>query len=234
MKLLAVDSSGLTATAAVYADGVIRASASVNNKKTHSQTLLPMIERVLDEAEFTIDDMDAVAVGEGPGSFTGLRIGAATVKGLCLAAKKPVIPVSSLAMMAYNMPFADKLICPIMDARRNQVYAAVYRFADDEIITVKEPLAVGIDELLESFEDDVEVIFVGDGVPVFKEVIKEHMRERAYFAPAHLLLQNASAVAVYAVYLYDRGAAVDAVDFAPVYLRLSQAERERLERERSR
>lgn len=231
MKLLALDSSGLTATAAVYADGVIKAASSVNNKKTHSQTLLPMIERVLYEAELTIHDMDAVAAGEGPGSFTGLRIGAATVKGLCLAANKPVVPVSSLAMIAYNLSFADRLICPIMDARRSQVYTALYRFEDDELVTEKKPSAMGITELLDSFKDGEEVIFAGDGVPVFKEVITDNMGAYAHFAPPHLVLQNASAAAVYAAHLYEKGMTLDAAGFAPVYLRLSQAERERLERE---
>jgi len=224
MKLLSIDSSGLTATAAVYADGVIKAASSVNNKKTHSQTLLPMIERVLYEAELTINDMDAVAVGEGPGSFTGLRIGAATAKGLGLA----------LAIIANNLPFTDKIICPIMDARRNQVYTATYRFENDELITVHEPAAMGITELLDSFGENEEVIFAGDGVSVFKEVITDNMGNRAHFAPPHLILQDASSAAVYAAHLYEKGIVMNAVEFAPVYLRLSQAERERLEREQKR
>ena len=234
MKLLSIDSSGLTATAAVYADGVIKAASSVNNKKTHSQTLLPMIERVLYEAELTINDMDAVAVGEGPGSFTGLRIGAATAKGLCLAADKPIVPVSSLAIIANNLPFTDKMICPIMDARRNQVYTATYPFENDELITVHEPAAMGITELLDSFGENEEVIFAGDGVSVFKEVITDNMGNRAHFAPPHLIFRDASSAAVYAAHLYEKGIVVNAVEFAPVYLRLSQAERERLEREQKR
>ena len=235
MKLLSIDSSGLTATAAVYADGVIKAASSVNNKKTHSQTLLPMIERVLYEAELTINDMDAVAVGEGTGFIYRFKNRGGYGKGLCLAADKPVVPVSSLAIIANNLPFTDKIICPIMDARRNQVYTATYRFENDELITVHEPAAMGITELLDSFGENEEVIFAGDGVSVFKEVITDNMGNRAHFAPPpHLILQDASSAAVYAAHLYEKGIVMNAVEFAPVYLRLSQAERERLEREQKR
>lgn len=232
MKILAIDSSGLTATASVYADGVILADFCINNKKTHSQVLLPMVSQVLSESGILPKELDAVAVGEGPGSFTGLRIGAATVKGLCLSIKKPVIPVSSLALIAYNLMPCDMLISPIMDARRNQVYTAAYRFNDSELNTIHAPVAIGIDEWLDSFCGEEKVMFAGDGVPVFKNVICEKMGNRAYFAPPHLNLQNAASAAVYAAKLYEEGKYVDAAEFRPVYLRMSQAERERLERNR--
>lgn len=231
MKILAIDSSGLTAAAAVYADDVVRADISINNKKTHSQVLLPMIEKVLSEAGISPKELDAVAVGEGPGSFTGLRIGAATAKGLCLSIKKPIIPISSLAIIAYNLCACSMTVSPIMDARRNQVYAASYRFADGTLSEVHDPVAIKIDDWIDTFDNDENVMFAGDGVPVYKDIICERMGERAHFAPPHLSLQRAASAAVYAARLYEEGKYVDAAEFAPVYLRLSQAERERLERE---
>ena len=228
MKLLAVDSSGIVATAAVYSDGIIRSSSQVNNKLTHSQTLLPMIDRVMSEAGIKPDELDAVAVGAGPGSFTGLRIGAATVKGLCLAIDKPVIPISSLEIIARGLYNCKTKICPIMDARRNQVYTAVY---DSDMNVITEPCAMGIDELLETFTSK-EVTFAGDGVAVHKDAITEKMGERAHFAPAHLRYQNAAAICELAESMYERGEYINAVDFSPVYLRMSQAERERLEKEK--
>lgn len=235
MKLLAIDSSGLVATAAVYVDGIIKSMSQVNNKKTHSQTLLPMIERVLSEAEIKPEELDAVAVGEGPGSFTGLRIGAATAKGLCLAINKPIIAVSSLRMIAHNFyncgikENSNILICPIMDARRQQVYTAVY---DSRLNIIKEPMAIGISELLDLFSENENVIFAGDGVAVFENIIKEKLGERACFAPPHLRFQNAAAVCEYANKMYEEGRYIDAKDFVPVYLRLSQAEREKIEKSR--
>ena len=228
MKLLAVDSSGTVATAAVYASGIIKASSQVNNKLTHSQTLLPMIERVMSEAGVKPDELDAVAVGAGPGSFTGLRIGAATVKGLCLAIDKPVIPISSLEIIARNLYNCRTKICPIMDARRNQVYTAVY---DGDMNVITQPCAMGIEELLDTFESE-EVIFAGDGVAVHKDAIIEKMGDKAFFAPAHLRYQNVASICELAEEMYERGEYIDAVDFAPVYLRMSQAERERLEKEK--
>ncbi len=228
MKLLAVDSSGIVATVAVYEDGIIKASSQVNNKLTHSQTLLPMIERIMNEAGVNPSELDAVAVGEGPGSFTGLRIGAATVKGLCLAIDKPIIPISSLKLTALGFYNCRTKICPIMDARRNQVYTAVY---DSDMTVVVKPCAMGIDELLDTLVS-CEVTFAGDGVAVHREHIAEKMGERAFFAPAHLRYQNAAAMCELAESMYERGEYISAVDFSPVYLRMSQAERERLEREK--
>lgn len=231
MIILAVDSSGLTATVAVYADGVILASQSVNNKKTHSQTLLPMIKEMMEHSGLELSDIDAVAIAEGPGSFTGLRIGAATVKGLCLALNKPVIPVSTLAGLAYNLAGTDGVICPIMDARRKQVYTALYCVDNNIIEVIEEPAAKGIDELVNEIKNYSKVTFVGDGVPVFAELIASKLGDAAYFAKPHMLLQNAGSLAVLAAKLYEDGVTVSADEFEPVYLRLSQAEREKLERE---
>lgn len=233
VKILAVDSSGLTATVAVYSDGVIVAAQSVNNKKTHSQTLLPMINDVMNCSGLKPDDIDAVAIAEGPGSFTGLRIGAATVKGLCLAINKPVIPVSTLAGLAYNLVGAAGVVCPVMDARRKQVYTALYSMENDVPDVIISPCAIGIEELVKELGEYGHITFVGDGIPVYKDYIIEHLGSSVHFAKPHLMLQNAASVAVLAAGMYEKGKFVEADAFEPVYFRLSQAEREKLERQQN-
>lgn len=230
MKILAVDSSGMTAAVAVYSDGVILAAQSVNNKKTHSQTLLPMIKEMMEHSGLGLGDIDAVAIAQGPGSFTGLRIGAATVKGLCLAINKPVIPVSTLAGLAYNVAGNDGVICPVMDARRSQVYTALYSWENDGLKELMPPSAKGIEDLISELSGRECITFVGDGVPVFAGLIKDKLGASVHFAKPHMLLQNAASVAVLAARLYEERAAVEADAFEPVYLRLSQAEREKLEK----
>lgn len=247
MKILGVDSSGLTASTAVFVDGNIVAVNSVNNNKTHSQTLLPMIELVMKQAELDVKELDGIAVAEGPGSFTGLRIGAATVKGLALAINKPIIPVSTLMGLAYNFAGSGNIVCPIMDARRGQVYTAAYRFnenniEDNVIEEINAPEAVAIEEVLSRYKcmgqidvvnEEDRVIFLGDGVKVYEEKIREELGIAAKIAPAHLRLQNAASIAVLGAKLYEEGKTVTGAEFEPVYLRLSQAERERLDKEKT-
>lgn len=146
--------------------------------------------------ELDLDTIDVIAVAAGPGSFTGLRIGSATAKGLGLALKKPLIPVHTADALAYNLYDVKGLICPIMDARRNQVYTGIYRFENHKLTIVKEQFASGILELLEELNSfGEEVTFLGDGVPVFCEKIKEHLKVPYSFAPAHVNRQRAAAVA---------------------------------------
>lgn len=236
MKILAVDSSGNTASVAVYIDGVITALNSVNNNKTHSQTLLPMIEHAMKQAGIDVLELNAVAAAEGPGSFTGLRIGASTVKGLSFAAGVPVVPVSTLAALAYNFAGMGGIICPVMDARRGQVYSAAYSFSGDcgDIINeIYGPRALALDEVLVTLCDnhpDDRVIFLGDGVLVHENRIREVMKYRAYIALSHQRFQSAASVAMLAAQMYESGKYVDGADFEPIYLRLSQAERERMEK----
>ena len=183
MRILALESSGLVASVAVV-DGALDgkdaqtiAEYTVNYKKTHSQTLLPMLDEVVKMTELSLDSIDAIAVAAGPGSFTGLRIGSATAKGLGLALDKPLIPVPTLEGLAYNLCGTDGIVCPIMDARRSQVYTGIYRFEDGIHLTVLEDqMAVGIEELGERLKKYGEqVTFLGDGVPVFREVLEERL-----------------------------------------------------------
>ena len=234
MKILGIDSSGLVASVAIVEDDRLVAEYNLQYKITHSQTLLPMLEEIRNRIHLDMQTIDAIAVAAGPGSFTGLRIGAATVKGLGLALGKPIIPVPTLEGMAYNCYGTDLLVCPIMDARRNQVYTGLYIFEKEDRIRMKsvmEQTAVGFDELAAKLNVlGREVLFLGDGVPVFAEAMKELLRIPYYFAPAHMNRQRAASVAALGKEKFEQGIFEDAADQAPEYLRLSQAERERQEK----
>lgn len=233
MKILAIDSSGLVASVAVAQDDTLVAEFTMNYKKTHSQTLLPMLEEVKKAIQLDLGSIDAIAVAAGPGSFTGLRIGSATAKGLGLALQKPLIAVPTVEALAYNLydTGEDTVICPIMDARRNQVYTGIYCFREHRLETLKQQDAVPMEELLEALNAmGKTVIFLGDGVPVYREQIEENCRVPYTFAPAHLNRQRAAAVAALGEIYYKEGKIQTAAEHAPDYLRVSQAERERAQR----
>ena len=274
MKILAIEASGLVAGCAVLDGEILSADYNIQHKKTHSQSLVPMMDEVRTMLGMELDTVDAIALSGGPGSFTGLRIGAATAKGLGLALNAPLIPVPTVDAIAYNLYGTDALVCPLMDARRQQTYTGLFRWesgaaagavqsaeaggvqsaeaaeadragagsSDDPVqasfldkprmITVLPQCAVSIDEIAEKINElrPEKVIFLGDGVPVFRERLKELMRVPYSFAPAHLARQRAAAVAALAMQKWnEQGEAcfVSADDFRPEYLRLSQAERER-------
>lgn len=238
MRILAIDSSGLVATVAVveaddHRNAKTIAEYTTNFKKTHSQTLLPMLDEIVDMTEMDLNEIDAIAISGGPGSFTGLRIGSATAKGLGLALGKPLIHVPTVDALAYNFCYTDKLVCPIMDARRNQVYTGIYELDGAELHVLEEQMAVGIDELAEKLRAyNREVIFLGDGVPVHGKRLEEELLSdcKIYFAPAHLSHQRAAAVGALAMKYYAEGKMETAAEHKPDYLRVSQAEREREER----
>lgn len=194
MKILALDSSGLVASAAVVEDDITIAEYTINYKKTHSQTLLPMLDELRRMTELDLHTIDAIAVAAGPGSFTGLRIGSATAKGLGFALDIPIIPVPTVDALAYNLYGSDKLICPLMDARRNQVYTGLYTFrkgmspdAGYDMDVVEQQCAVDIAQiagLINGLGTDTEVLFLGDGVSVYREQIAELIRVKYSFAPA--------------------------------------------------
>ena len=168
----------------------------------------------------------------GPGSFTGLRIGSATAKGLGLALKKPLIAIPTVEGLAYNLYDASGLICPIMDARRKQVYTGIYRFTDHQLEVVEDQMAVPMENMIEKLNQRGEAVtFLGDGVPVFRELIAEKMTVPYSFAPAHLNKQRAAAIAALGEIYYRQGKTETAMEHVPDYLRVSQAERERAERE---
>ena len=228
MKLLALDSSGLVASVAILDGETLVAEYTLNYKKTHSQTLLPMLDEIVKMTQTELSEVDAIAVAAGPGSFTGLRIGSATAKGLGLALNKPIVSVPTLEGIACNFYGTDALICPMMDARRKQVYTGIYRYEDHRLITVKDQMAVGIEELLSMLNEmQKPVTFLGDGVPVFKDIIEEKLNVPYSFAPAHLSRQRAGAVGALGVLYIKEGRTETAAEHKPDYLRVSQAERER-------
>ena len=233
MNILAIETSSLVASAAILSDDIIVAEYTMNYKKTHSQTLLPMIDEICNMTEYDINDIDAIAVSAGPGSFTGLRIGSATAKGLGLALDKPLIHVPTVEAMAYNIYDTDKLICPIMDARRSQVYTGVYRNHTGKVETVIEQCAVSIDELIDRLSDLGEsVIFLGDGVPVFKAYIDEQFKISHFYASSQHNRQRAASVAEAGKHYYNEGKIEKAEEHSPDYLRPSQAEREYAEKQK--
>ena len=227
MRILGIESSSLVASVAVVTDDCLTAEYTVNLKKTHSQTLLPMIDEMIRLLEIELDSIDAIAVSAGPGSFTGLRIGSATAKGLGLALDKPLIHVPTVEAMAYNLYGALGIICPIMDARRNQVYTGMYRF-ETEFEVMTESSAMDIGQLTELLNRQGErVIFLGDGVPVYRELLTTGLKVPCLFAPAHQNRQRAGAVAALGTWYYAQGMTETAEAHAPEYLRKPQAERER-------
>ena len=237
MKVLALDSSGLVASAALVEDDVLLAEYTTNDKKTHSQTLLPMLDQIVNMIGLDLQTLDLIAVAAGPGSFTGLRIGAATVKGLGYALKCPVAAVPTVDALAWNLYGSNVLVCPMMDARRSQVYTGLYRFVKTEekggayqMETVLPQSALPVEELLAMLnERGEEVIFSGDGVPVYQKKIEEMLTCAYSFAPASCNRQRAAAVADLGLVMAKEGKLISADDFAPEYLRMSQAERERKE-----
>jgi len=230
MRILALDSSGLVATVAILEDEQTVAEYTVNYKKTHSQTLLPMLDEIVKMTEFDLSTIDAIAVAGGPGSFTGLRIGSATAKGLGLALNKPLIHIPTVDGMAYNLFGNTGLICPMMDARRNQVYTGIYRFENDFEI-VEEQMAISVSDLIEKLNAYGEkVTFLGDGVPVYKGQLKEGLKVPYCFAPVHMNRQSAAAVGALGMKYFAEGKTETAKEHQPDYLRLSQAERERAEK----
>ena len=203
MKLLGLDSSGLVASAAIVEDDTLLAEYTVNYKKTHSQTLLPMLDAIAGMTELDLDTIDAIAVA-----------------------------VPTVDALAYNLYDVPGLICPLMDARRNQVYTGLYEFRDHKMETVAPQMAVGVEAIVEQINSlGREVIYLGDGVAVYREQLEQLTKVPFSFAPLHLNRQRAGAVAALGAVYYARGQVETAAEHRPEYLRMSQAERERAERE---
>ncbi len=200
----------------------------MNYKKTHSQTLLPMLDEVARMIELDLSTIDAIAVAGGPGSFTGLRIGSATAKGLGLSLDKPLISVPTVDALAYNLCGSSAVVCPMMDARRSQVYTGLYRFEEENMVTIEPQAPMAVEQLAQKLNEMGEtVVFLGDGVPVYRGLLDELLRVPHRYAPAHQNRQHASSVAALALQYAAAGKMESAAEHRPEYLRLSQAERER-------
>ncbi len=226
MKILALESSAKAASCAVLANGELLASAWQAAGLTHSRTLLPMVEGMLKNSELTMEAMDAVAVAAGPGSFTGLRIGIAAVKGLAWAAEKPCIPVSTLEAMAWPLAHLEGSIVCAMDARRQQIYNAAFLADSGALERLREDRALSLEEAAADLAGlDGPMTIVGDGAQMCFDFFTARGID-CRLAPVHLRLQSAAGVALAA--WRRRTETVSAQELTPVYLRLSQAERERL------
>ena len=230
MKILALETSAKSVSAAVVENGAVLASAYQNTGLTHSRTLMPLVDGMLKAAELPLENVDLIAVAQGPGSFTGLRIGVAAAKGLAWAKDLPCCGVSTLVAMAQNLRHLDGEIICAMDARRNQVYNAVFEVKDGRLTRLSEDRAIGLAQLAEEIKNHSgEKIIVGDGAHLCYNYFLE-AGIPCRMAPAQLRMQNAVGVALAAEELAAEGKTVSAHQLVPVYLRLSQAERERLAR----
>ncbi len=228
MKILAIDTSAAAVSAAVVDDSKILAEDYLNIGLTHSQTLLPLIDSVLKNANITMGDMDLLVTSNGPGSFTGVRIGVSTIKGMGLAAGLPCVGVSTLEALAYNFLGLPVLVSAVMDARREQVYNAVFELKTDNTVHRLTPdRAISISDLGEELlKYDQPIYFLGDGADLCYNVLRES-RNRFLLAPAHLRFQRAASVAVLGKRIFESGSELyTAAQLLPSYLRLSQAERE--------
>ena len=229
MKILSVDSSAIVASVALCENERLLAEYTLNNKNTHSETLLPMVESILSFFSIDAKDIDLFAVSSGPGSFTGVRIGTATVKGLAFAMNKPCIGVSTLEAIAYNLRFHKGLICPVMNARREQVYTALFRSDGENITRIMDDSAIAIAELDDILSQyDEEAVLAGDGYEIcLRGMQKASLRP----VPERLRHQSAFSVAEAAYKKYSEGQVDSDRSLGVDYLRPSQAERERAERE---
>ena len=229
MKILSLDSSATVASVALLEDGRLLAEYTLNNGNTHSETLLPMVETILRDYGETIDGIDAFAATTGPGSFTGVRIGAATIKGLAFGTGKPCVEVSTLEAIAENLSVRDGLICPVMNARRSQVYTALFRAENGVLTRLMEDSAISIEELdgiLSGYGEPVSL--AGDGYSITVSGLKTTAIRPT---PERLRHQSAASVAEVAYRKYSLGDTVSDSKLKVTYLRPSQAERTRLEKE---
>ena len=228
MKILGIDSSGLVASAALVAGDTLVAEFTVNNKQTHSQTLLPMIDQAVAMSGIGLQELDGIAVAAGPGSFTGLRIGSSTAKGMALALNKPIIPIPTLEGLAYRLAGCEGVVCPLMDARRNQVYTGIYQVQGNKPEVLLEQSALDIQDIANRLNEmNIKVTFLGDGAEVYRAALEEKVAVPFRFAPLHLNRQSAASVAALGSLYLAEGKSEKAAEHKPVYLRQSQAERER-------
>lgn len=235
MKVLAIESSSVVAgTALLDGEQVIYEGYS-HNKLNHSQILMPLVEEALSAGDIKAADVDLYAISKGPGSFTGLRIGISTVKGLAMAFNKPIAAIPTLDLLACNFPFYSGYICPVMDARREQVYTALYKWDRNDLIQLEPYKASRVSELIEKARQyDEPILFTGDGVKPYKAAITENLRSKAIFAPPNLRHQRASAAAWLATSYFEKNLCISYRDLEPFYLRQSQAEQKMLMKQKGR
>lgn len=238
MKILGIDTSGPVGAVAIADGDLLLSQFSIQYKTTHSEILMPMLDDICKKIHLDLKSIDAIAVAKGPGSFTGLRIGSATAKGLALALDIPIIPVPTVDGIAYNLYGVEKIICPMMDARRNQVYTGLYTFVPKtpegksfertfDMQVIHEQFATSVDEIVNMINEiGKPVVLLGDGIPVYHDRLEELITVPYSIAPMHQNRQNSAALVALASQYAAEGRMVSSDEFAPEYLRMSQAERE--------
>jgi len=236
MRLLAVETSTLTGAVALLEEGGVVAESRVSIAVTHGERLMAAIDGVLRAARWELADVGAFAVAVGPGSFTGLRIGLSTVKGLAFATGKPLVGVPTLDALAWSLPFCAYPVCPVLDARKNEVYAGLYRTLDGRLEVLEAPRAVSPATLAEELRASTAgpLVFVGDAVTPFSSILTEILGTRARLAPADLRLPSAVTIGELGGWALGRGEAADPATLAPLYVRPSEAELVRERRQAAR
>jgi len=225
MRILSLDSATEVATCAILEDNNLLGETILNYKKQHSVILMPMIDSLLKNLNLSIKDLDGFVVSKGPGSFTGLRIGMATIKGLSQGTNKPFVSVSTLDALAYNMCYTSGIICPVLDALRGNVYTALYSFTDSKLKLISDYMVISVEELVSLLEKQNEpVCFIGDGIQKNKDLLSS--LDNVSFAPGHLNIVRASSLGELGHELLSNGIEESLHNSGPVYLRKSQAERE--------
>lgn len=225
MKILALETSGSNCSVALIDEEKVIADFNCNTGTTHSQNLMPMLEQVQKFSEVSLDDIDYFASSIGPGSFTGLRIGIATIKGMALSLNKKVLAVPSLVGLAYNVPYFDGIICSVLDAKNDNVYAALFEYKDRPYM-LGNYISDSVNSLINVLKTkDCNILFVGDGAIAYKELFKKEFGGKAFFMPYHLNFQTAVSIAKAAVDKAKLGEFDDYNTITPLYLKKSQAER---------
>ena len=222
MKVIGIDTSTMMGSVGIIDDDRPLGQFSLNIERTHSERLMEAISGLIESVGITVDQIDCLAISIGPGSFTGLRIGLGTVKGLSMVSGKSVVPVSTLEALAFNTPFCRHLICPLLDAKKNEVYTALFKYADDgSIIRLTDDLVISPGLLMDRLNEPV--VFSGDGVYVYRDLLRRHLGDLAYFAPANTILPSGISIAVIGLQNFQKGMAGSS-SLVPVYIRKSEAE----------
>lgn len=225
MYILGIDTATRVAGAAVIGDDRLIAERFIHNLQTHSQNIIPMIQQVIDDSGITPQDLDGIAVTGGPGSFTGLRIGMSVAKAMALVLNIPVAAISTLEVLAWNLYRTEGLICPVLDAKKNEVYTCIYKSVDSGIAELIKPAALSLDALIKELSRfEGPVTFLGDAVPVYGDIIRERLGQQALFATKVNSFPRASAAAELALARITESNPGDSTFLQPVYLRKSEAE----------
>lgn len=223
MKILAIETATVAGSVAIVDDqagliGEVRVDVSI----VHAERLMPSIEWLLKSSNISIGEIDAFAVSIGPGSFTGLRIGLSTVKGFSYATKKPLVPVRTLDAFARTLPYCSYMICPMLDARKNEVYAALYKWENSTCVKIMPETALSPGDLMGQINEPV--ILMGEGTKKYRELIASLLKEKAFYAPPSKMSPSAATVAEVAVEQIQQGITTDPVSLTPFYIRKSEAE----------